>query len=116
LDFGKIVGEYDALRKIKGLRRFSNLILIVLIPTKGTPMENVQLDRQAIIDFFNHTLSTIPPNKVVLGCMRPRDFHEIEEICINKLCKGIVIPSLQTIKKMRDRNIELSRKDMCCVF
>ncbi len=116
LDFGKIVGEYEAINKIKKLRRFSNLVLIVLIPTKGTPMENVQLDRQGIIDFFNYSLAVIPPDRAVLGCMRPRDFHEIEEICVEKRCKGIVIPSLRTIKKMRNENIDFSRKDVCCVF
>ncbi len=116
LDFGKIVGEYNALRKIKGLKSFSNLILIVLIPTKSTPMENVVLDRPSILKFFRFALREIKPEKIVLGCMRPRDFIEIEEICVENSCRGMVIPSLKTMKKMREMGMEIVRKDMCCVF
>ncbi len=116
LDFGEIVGEYDAVNKIRELRRYSNLVLIVLIPTKGTDMENVKLDREEILNFFDYALSSIPPEKVVLGCMRPRDFHEIEELCVEKGCRGMVIPSLRTLKMMREKGEKIERKDMCCVF
>ena len=116
LDFGKIVGEYDAVLKIKELQRFSNLVLIILIPTKGTPMENVELDRKGILNFFRFALREINPEKIVLGCMRPRNFTEIEDLCVEKSCKGMVIPSLKTIRKMRELNMEIVRKDTCCVF
>ena len=116
LDFGKIVGEYEALEKIKGLRRFSNLVLIVLIPTRGTEMENVELDKDSILQFFRVALREIDPKKVVLGCMRPRDFTEVEKICVDKRCKGIVIPSLKTIGMIRELGMNLERKELCCVF
>jgi len=116
LDFGEIKGEYDALEKINNLKRFANLVLIVLIPTKGTPMENVILNRKEILEFFDYALSTIPPKKIVLGCMRPRNFYEVEEICVKRSCKGIVIPSLKTIRLLRERKMSIIRKDMCCVF
>ena len=116
LDFGKIVGEYNALRKIKELKRFSNLILIVLIPTRGTPMENAVLDRPLILDFFHFALREIDPGKIVLGCMRPRDFTELEEVCVERSCRGMVIPSLKTMRRMKEMGMEIVRKDMCCVF
>ncbi len=116
LDFGEIRGEYDALQKIRELKRLSNLVLIVLIPTKGTPMENIKLNRKEILKFFDYALSSISPQKIVLGCMRPRDFYEIEEICVKKNCKGMVIPSLRTMRMMRERNIVVIHKDVCCVF
>ncbi len=116
LNFGEIKGEYDCLEKIRELRRFNNLVLIVLIPTKGTPMEDVKLNRREILNFFDYALSTIPPKKIVLGCMRPRDFHEIEELCVEKNCKGIVIPSLKTMRMMKEKNMEIIRRDMCCIF
>ncbi len=116
LHFGKILGEYTALKKIASLKRYSNLVLIVLIPTKGTPMENVNLDVPAITEFFKYMLDTIPPEKVVLGCMRPRSLLELEGICIEANCKGIVLPSLKSMKRIKDRGIKIIRKEMCCVF
>ena len=116
LHFGKILGEYDAISKIKSLKRYSNLVLIVLIPTKGTPMENVVLDRAGILEFFKYALNTISADKLVLGCMRPRNFHELETLCVKRRCKGIVIPSLKTIKLMHEEGLTATRKDMCCVF
>ncbi len=116
LHYGKPMGEYAAVDKIRELRRFSNLVLIVLIPTKGTPMENVSLDRPAIIDFFKYALSTIAPSKTVLGCMRPRDFTEVEELCVDFRCRGMVLPSRKTVEKMRATGMEFIKKDMCCVF
>ncbi len=116
LHYGKIVGEYRAIEKIKDLRRFSNIVLLVLIPTKGTPMQNVKLDKKSILDFFNHMLEIFEPQKIVLGCMRPRDFHDVELLCVKKGCKGIVIPSLRTLKMMHDMDLEIVRKNLCCVF
>ena len=116
LHFGKVLGEYDAIDKIKSLNRYSNLVLIVLIPTKGTPMENVKLDKEGILEFFNYALDNIERDKIVLGCMRPRSFHEIEYLCVKRRCKGIVIPSLKTIKLMHEEGLDAARKDMCCVF
>ncbi len=116
LHFGKVLGEYDAVEKIRGLRRYSNLVLIILIPTRGTPMESVEIDRPAILDFFRHALSVIPRDKVVLGCMRPRDFLEVERLCVEMGCRGMVIPSPKTIKFMDSLGIRYERRDMCCVF
>ncbi len=116
LHFGKIMGEYEAVEKIKGLRRFSNLVLIILIPTRGTPMEDVEIDKPAILNFFRYTIRKIPKEKIVLGCMRPRDFHEVERLCVEANCKGMVMPSLKTLKYMDERGIRVERREMCCVF
>ncbi len=116
LHYGKILGEYKAIEEIRNLRRFSNIVLLVLVPTRGTPMQNVKLDKKSILEFFNHMLDIFPPQKIVLGCMRPRDFHDIELLCMKKRCKGIVIPSLNTLKMMHRMKMEIVRKDLCCVF
>lgn len=116
LHFGKVLGEYDVVNKIKDLKRFSNLVLIILIPTKGTPMANVKIDKDEVIYFFKYTLDLISPKKVVLGCMRPRSFLDVEFLCVKRRCKGIVIPSLKTLKMLKDEKVDAIKKDMCCVF
>ncbi len=116
LYFGRILGEYGALDEILKLKRFSNVVLLILIPTKGTPMENVKPDIPQIRNFFNYALKKIPVEKVVLGCMRPRILTEFEVLCVDKGCKGIVLPSLKTIKYIREKGINYEKKELCCVF
>ena len=116
LHYGKILGEYGIIEKILSLKNFSNVILLVLIPTKGTPMENVEIDIPQIKRFFQYTLSKLPSSKVVLGCMRPRNLVDVEMMCIDAGCKGIVLPSLKTIKYMEKKQIKYERRELCCVF
>jgi len=116
LHFGKVLGEYAIVDKLKNLRRYHSLVLLTLIPTKGTPMENVSVDREAVVEFFEYALENIPPEKVVLGCMRPRNFHDLENLCLSYSCRGMVLPSLRTIKKMREIGIPVETRDTCCVF
>ncbi len=116
LHYGKILGEYSIIDKILNLKNFSNVIILVLIPTRGTPMENVEIDIQGIKKFFDYTLSKLPAQKVVLGCMRPRDLTNLEIMCVDSRCKGIVLPSLKTIKYMEKKQIKYERREVCCVF
>jgi len=90
LDFGKIKGEKDAIDYISILKNFSNLVLIVLIPTRGTPMENVEVREEVVEEILIYASQRIPPEKLVLGCMRPRKMLEIEKIAVDLGFKGIV--------------------------
>jgi len=116
LDFGKIKGEKDAIDYISTLKNFSNLVLIVLIPTRGTPMENVEVREEVVEEILIYASQRIPPEKLVLGCMRPRKMLEIEKIAVDLGFKGIVIPSLRTLRYMKERGIKAERKETCCVF
>ena len=116
LHYGEILGEYSIIEKILNLKNFSNVILLVLIPTKGTPMENVEIDVPQIENFFDYTLSKLPAQKVVLGCMRPRALTNLEIMCVDARCKGIVLPSLKTIKYIEKKQIKYERRESCCVF
>ncbi len=116
LDFGKIKGEKDAIDYISHLKNFSNLVLIVLIPTPGTPMENVKVEEEDVIGMLYYAAEKIEPGKIVLGCMRPRKMLNIEKVAVELGFRGIVLPSLRTMRYIRERNIKVETRETCCVF
>jgi len=116
LDFGKIEGEWRAIDHISKLKNFSNLVLIVLIPTKGTPMENVKIDEEEVKEILIYASEKINPEKLVLGCMRPRKMIEIEKLAVDLGYKGIALPSLKTLRYIKGKNIKVEIRETCCVF
>ncbi len=116
LDFGKIWWEYGSIDIISKLKRFSNLVLIALIPTRGTPMESVKVDEEEIMEVIKYASSRIPPEKLVLGCMRPRKFVNMERLAVELGFRGIVMPSLKTMRYIREKSLELKKLETCCVF
>jgi len=116
LDFGKVWWEFETIDFISSLSRFSNLVLIVLIPTRGTPMENVKVKEEDIIPVLEYAVRTLGPGKVVLGCMRPRWMLNLERRAVELGIKGMVLPSPKTIRYIEEMGIPVERRNTCCVM
>lgn len=116
LDFGRVYWEYETVNFIANLKRFSNLVLIALIPTKGTPMENVKIKEEDAINVLEYAAKKIEPYRLVLGCMHPKRFVNLERVAVDLNFKGIVLPSLSTLRYIRERGIDTRRMETCCVF
>ena len=99
LNYGKDSGELKALDILSEMT-IEKLVLLVLKPTAGTPMENVEIDRDHLFTVFEKA-SEFP--NVSLGCMRPHD-EEIERRAA-ALGFDIARPSF-----VRGR-----KKNLCCV-
>lgn len=116
LHFGKIIGERKAIKFISKLKNFSSLVLLVLIPTRGTPMENVSIRVEEVEDIMKYAASKISPNKIILGCMRPRNLIDIEQFAVDLGFRGVVLPSPKTVQHAKNKGIEVVVKNTCCVF
>ena len=116
LDYGKVWWEYETIEFISNLKKFSNLVLLVLLPTPKTPMENVRVNEDEVIDILEFAVNKIKPSKIVLGCMRPRNMLELERRAVDLGIKGIVLPSLKTRKYAEKSGVKLVEKNLCCVF
>ena len=116
LHFGKIIGERKAIKFISKLKNFSSLVLLVLIPTRGTPMENVSIRVEEVEDIMKYAASKISPNKIILGCMRPRNLIDIEQFAVDLGFRGVVLPSPKTVQHAKNKGIEMVVKNTCCVF
>ncbi len=107
LYFGEMRGEYEALEHVASLR-CEKLIVNVLTPTKGTPMENISPPSiKEIEEFIAHAKNSLSV-PLVLGCMRPRG-PALEEAAVRGGAEGIVVPSPSTVRKYPGRKIEA-----CC--
>ena len=116
LHYGKIIGEYRAIDAIKDSKSIK-MVINVLIPTKGTPMEDISppnVDEiKKVIDYTDGFRG-----ERVIGCMRPRkgDYWEIERHAIEKGFSGIVLPTERTRKWAEKEGYEWETREMCCVF
>jgi len=107
LHFGRVVGEHRVIEMLRD-RKIHRLVMLVLVPTAGTPMESVRPDLEGIADVITASGKIRAPR--VLGCMRPR-LAEIEEVAISSGYRGIVSPTARTRGKHR-----WVEHDTCCVL
>lgn len=95
--------------KSKGLK---DVVLLSLIPTKGTAVEDAPISEDAIIDSLE-----ILQNEgldVTLGCMRDRSLRGLERRCILKGVRRIANPSPATLRWAESEGLEVRIERMCC--
>jgi len=73
LQFGKLLGEFNALNLIKEHIDPESLAIIVFRPTKGTPLENASPPSPRDVGRVTaHARKLFPEKKILLGSLRPR--------------------------------------------
>lgn len=108
-------GEYSALRMIQDFS-IAALVVLVLSPTKGTPLEKRPcVDDARVVGFVEEATNrlTCP---VLLGCMRPRGNWKLEAKCIDAGIAGIAVPSRRTTSWARDRGFDVEVREICCAL
>lgn len=112
LDFGRLKGERRALRFLRKIEP-NALVLTVLLPRKGTPMERTYVDEREVSEFMREAKDFFPSIPLMLGCMRPRGYKLLERQAVDLGFSGIVLPSRETIEYLGKQNKKL---DMCCAL
>ncbi|MGP3667800.1 MAG: radical SAM protein [Candidatus Bathyarchaeota archaeon] len=118
LNFGRIKGELNAL-KIVSKHSPSVLVLTILIPTVGTPMEKVQPpkpeDVAKIIAIANLML---PETPISLGCVRPGGVYRniVDSLAIKAGVSSVAVPSESALTEAKrlGLNIKRFKENMCC--
>ncbi len=115
LDHGRIVGEAKALEIIQEARP-RQVDIIALIPTHGTPMENVQpptpMDVAKVIALARLLL---PKAGISLGCMRPRvDRESMEILCLRAGADRMVLPSRAAREWVKAQGLRILDLNGCC--
>jgi len=113
LDHGKLSFEIEAVDRISGMK-FEEVILIILIPTRGTPFGNLPPpDENDVLDLASYMRERLDC-RLVLGCMRPKGYHALETGVLKRGFDGIVLPSGRTLKWIREEGYQVDEKNMCC--
>jgi len=115
LDWGNIHWEYDAIRYLSE-RKAKVVVFNILIPTKGTIMEKVELPSDSEIkELFFYARKMLSNKELSLGCMRPRDVN-YEILAIESEFDRIVLPRKETLEKAQKMYNKITFHDLCCVI
>ncbi len=116
LHFGQMLGEWKAL-EMTSRHPLKLLVLVILMPLTGTPMENVSPPSLAEIGgFFETARKTLPDTPVMLGCARPLGAikKEVDRLAVDAGLNGIAYPAEGTIAYARSRGLEPVFSYRCC--
>jgi hypothetical protein len=115
LDFGEIRGEYKALELIQKYDP-SNIVILGLIPTPGTPMSDIKPPSvEVLTDFISKARELCPDSEISLGCMRAKqEKKRLERSSIEAGATRIVLPSRSTIEWSLERGYRIKIIDGCC--
>ena len=115
LDFGEIKGEAAALEITQGFDP-ELIVLLGLIPTPGTAMENVRpLSAKDMARAVAATRLICPDASVAVGCMRPRgEKGPTEVLAIRAGADRLVLPARSTVEEAEKEGYEVRHLDGCC--
>lgn len=117
LNFGRISGEYRAL-EVAGDSNPDVIVILGLIPTKGTAMAEVEPPcNEEIIDIISYAKEKYPETDVALGCMRSRkNKSELEWQAIEAGVDRIATASHSTLERAKKKGYRVKVIDGCCAI
>ncbi len=113
---GKLGGETTALKRLAPLRPAA-LILISLIPTKGTAYAELRPpDKEMLVEVAREAREMLPESKLLLGCMRSKIDRSSETSMVDAGVDGIVLPAPATVEFLRRAGYSVRKRATCCAM
>ena len=113
---GKLGSEIHAIQNVKELGPEA-LILISLMPTKGTAYEGVTPpDRAALLQVARKAREMMPGTKLLLGCMRSKLDRSSEVDMVEAGVDGLVLPASATVDRLRNSGYSIKKRSTCCAM
>lgn len=113
LNKGKISWEYDAVKALSTMA-IDEVVMIILIPTKGTRFEAVLQPPQEDIMELAGSMRDLLKCRIILGCMRPKGMSDLEKRILDIGFDGIVLPGRSTLKWIIEQDWKIRSEDVCC--
>jgi hypothetical protein len=116
MHYGRFLGEHRALEVIAA-HPVSTLILVVLVPLVGTPMEHIPPPPVPdVVDFFALARATMPTTTINLGCGRPMGETKValDRAAIDHGLNGIAYPAEGAIHYAESLGLEARLYEYCC--
>ena len=116
MHYGRFLGEHRALEIIAS-HPVSTLIIVVLVPLVGTPMEHIPPPPvPEVIDFFALARATMPTTTINLGCGRPMGDTKVtlDRAAIDHGLNGIAYPAEGAIAYAESRGLDAHLYEYCC--
>jgi uncharacterized radical SAM superfamily protein len=116
MHYGKFLGEHRALEMIAA-HPVSTLIIVVLVPLVGTPMEHIPPPPVSeVVDFFALARAAMPSTTINLGCGRPMGDTKValDRAAIDHGLNGIAYPADGAIAYAESVGLETRLYEYCC--
>lgn len=111
---GELRGEFEAIDRLKKLDPDA-LVLISLIPTKGTAFQNARPPgKESIMSVVTKAREELPGTRLLLGCMRSKTDRTYEPDIVMSGLDGIVLPSSRTVEILREKGYSVRKRAVCC--
>ncbi len=110
--------EEGEMRSIEMVSRYpiSSLILLVFMPTKGTPLQHSKPpEDERVVRAVRRAVGMLEC-PVILGCMRPRGKADLEIRSIEEGVSGIALPSRRTTAWAVEMGYQIEEKERCCAL
>jgi uncharacterized radical SAM superfamily protein len=116
LHYGKLKGEFNALKMVAKYKP-SALVIIALIPLKGTPMEKTNPPTpEDIAKVMATARIMLPETPLALGCMRPTGEHRIktDTLAVEAGVNAIAFPEDEAIDLAEFMGLRIEFSSKCC--
>jgi len=116
LHYGALRGELNALKMISKYSP-SSLVVIALIPLKGTPLENCNPPTpESIAQILATAKIMLPSVPLSLGCMRPTGRHRIQTdiLAVKAGVNAIAFPEKEAIELAKSLGLKVEFSYECC--
>jgi len=116
LHYGRIKGEMHALGMVARYP-VSVLVVVVLNPMKGTPMQEIRpLDPETVARFVAAARLRMPYVPIALSCARPPGQHRVETdlLALEAGVNRIAMPAQKAVRKSRETGLEIEFHKTCC--
>jgi uncharacterized radical SAM superfamily protein len=118
LQYGKVVGELEALR-IVSRHSPSGVVIIALTPLRETQMEGVKPPEPTdIVRVLAEARLLMPQTPIALGCMRPKGKHRVyvETLAIDAGVNAVAFPEEDAVRYANAIGLETSFSSECCAM
>jgi len=116
LHYGELKGEFEALQMISK-HSPSAVIVIALMPIRGTPMEGSAPPKpEDIARVLVLARLMMPKTPLVLGCMRPKGNHraETDSLSLRAGVNAVAFPHERAIRLAESMGLKVSFSSLCC--
>ncbi len=116
LHYGEIRGELNALKILSEISP-EILVIVVLMPLRGTPMQGISLPEPfEVAEILARARLEMPDTLISLGCARPRGkvSEQLELLAIEAGVNRIAVWSDAAIKRARKHGLKISFHRTCC--
>jgi len=116
LHYGKLKGELQCLKMISR-HSPAAVIIIVLTPIKGTPMEAVEPPTpEDVAKVLTAARLTMPTTPLALGCVRPKGGHrtETDKLAVKAGVNAIAFPTEVAVRLAESMGLIAAFSPFCC--